>query len=444
MAQEYRHDADEGNLRRVLIALVLTGAFMVVEVVGGIISGSLALLADAGHMLTDTMALALAAAAFHVSKRPAGGSLTYGYQRFQILAAFVNGLSLLVIVGWIFFEAVERFITPREILGETMLLVAAAGLVVNIVAFAVLHSGDQENLNIRGAALHVAGDLLGSVAAMVAAVIIIYTGWTLIDPILSVAVAFLILRSAWTLVKRSSHVLLEGAPEWLDVEEMQTRIVDSVSGVRGIHHVHVWGLTPQKLMLTMHLDLEDSADSQSTVVREVKAFLQQEYGIGHSTADVRQRAVPLGVVEPVADDPLVADIEPEVVDVDLDLGPFRLADECTGPDGRGTMGTEHADQVLERMGGIDDILDDQDVLAFDVAAHVHDQPHGSRRRAAAIVARYGDELDRAGDCQFARQIGQENERALQHADQHELIGVGIVRGDLRREFAHARLDFFFA
>lgn len=286
MAQEYRHDADEGNLRRVLIALVLTGAFMVVEVVGGIISGSLALLADAGHMLTDTMALALAAAAFHVSKRPAGGSLTYGYQRFQILAAFVNGLSLLVIVGWIFFEAVERFITPREILGETMLLVAAAGLVVNIVAFAVLHSGDQENLNIRGAALHVAGDLLGSVAAMVAAVIIIYTGWTLIDPILSVAVAFLILRSAWTLVKRSSHVLLEGAPEWLDVEEMQTRIVDSVSGVRGIHHVHVWGLTPQKLMLTMHLDLEDSADSQSTVVREVKAFLQQEYGIGHSTIEV--------------------------------------------------------------------------------------------------------------------------------------------------------------
>ena len=167
-----------------------------------------------------------------------------------------------------------------------MLLVAAAGLVVNIVAFAVLHSGDQENLNIRGAALHVAGDLLGSVAAIVAAIIIIYTGWTLIDPILSVAVAFLILRSAWTLVKRSSHVLLEGAPEWLDVEEMQTRIVASISGVRGIHHVHVWGLTPQKLMLTMHLDLEDSADSQSRVVREVKAYLQQEYGIGHSTIEV--------------------------------------------------------------------------------------------------------------------------------------------------------------
>lgn len=286
MALDDRQGTDEGNLRRVLVALVLTGSFMVVEVVGGIISGSLALLADAGHMLTDTMALALAAAAFHVSKRPAGGSLTYGYQRFQILAAFVNGLSLLIIVGWILFEAVERLITPRDILGETMLLVAAAGLIVNIIAFAVLHSGDQNNLNIRGAALHVAGDLLGSVAAIVAAVVIIYTGWTLIDPILSVAVAFLILRSAWTLVKRSAHVLLEGAPEWLDVAEMQSRIIASITGVRGIHHVHVWGLTPQQLMLTMHLDLDDNADSQSRVVRDVKSLLKDEYGIGHSTIEV--------------------------------------------------------------------------------------------------------------------------------------------------------------
>ena len=150
-------------MRRVVIALILTGAFMVVEIIGGIISGSLALLADAGHMLTDTMALALAAVAFHVSKRPADRKLTFGYQRFQILAAFVNGLSLLFIVGWILFEALQRFLHPRDILGSTMLVVAVAGLVVNIVAFAILHSGDRENLNIRGAALDVAGDLLGSV-----------------------------------------------------------------------------------------------------------------------------------------------------------------------------------------------------------------------------------------------------------------------------------------
>jgi cobalt-zinc-cadmium efflux system protein len=280
------HGANSKNLRRVMIALVLTGTFMIVEIVGGIISGSLALLADAGHMLTDTMALALAAMAFHVSKRPPDGKLTFGYQRFQILAAFVNGLSLFAIVGWILFEAVDRFINPNEILGETMLVVAAAGFLVNLISFAVLHSGDQDNLNIRGAALHVTGDLLGSVAAIVAALVIIYTGWILIDPILSVAVAALILKSAWSLVKRSAHILLEGAPEWLDVQAMQERVVAAVPGVGEIHHVHIWGLTPQELMLTMHMSVTDDVESQSDVVRDTKQFMKDEYGIGHSTIEV--------------------------------------------------------------------------------------------------------------------------------------------------------------
>jgi cobalt-zinc-cadmium efflux system protein len=194
------------------IALVLTATFMVVEVIGGILSGSLALLADAGHMLTDTMALTLAAVAFGVSARPADSKRSYGYHRFQILAAFVNGLSLLLIVGWILIEAVRRLISPPDVMGKTMLIVASAGLLVNIVAFIILHGGDRENLNIRGAALHVAGDLLGSIAAIVAAIVIIFTAWMPIDPILSVVVALLILRSAWYLVKRSAHILLEGAP----------------------------------------------------------------------------------------------------------------------------------------------------------------------------------------------------------------------------------------
>ena len=273
-------------MRRVVIALLLTGSFMIVEVIGGVISGSLALLADAGHMLTDTMALGLAAMAFHVSKRPSDSRLTYGYRRFQILAAFVNGLSLLLIVGWILFEALQRFFEPQEVMGETMLTVAAIGLLVNIVAFAVLHTGDRENLNIRGAAIHVAGDLLGSVAAIVAAIIIIQTGWTPIDPILSVAVAALIMKSAWTLVKRSAHVLLEGAPEWLDVAEMQKHIVDGVPEVVGIHHVHVWGLTPQDLMLTMHVNLHDCRDDPTKVIPKVKAVLENVYGIGHSTIEI--------------------------------------------------------------------------------------------------------------------------------------------------------------
>jgi len=280
------HASTNSNMRRVTIALVLTGTFMIVEVIGGILAGSLALLADAGHMLTDTMALALAAVAFQVSKRPADARLTYGYQRFQILAAFVNGLSLLFIVGWILYEAFSRFVSPQEVLGKTMLVVAVAGLVVNIFAFIVLHGGDRENLNIRGAALHVAGDLLGSVAAIVAAVVIIYTGWMAIDPILSVAVAILILKSAWVLVKRSAHVLLEGAPEWMNVDEMQEGLVEQIPEVVSIHHVHVWGMTPQDLMLTMHVRVENHTANPTDIIRRVKALLRQDYGIGHSTVEI--------------------------------------------------------------------------------------------------------------------------------------------------------------
>jgi len=276
----------DSNIRRVQIALVLTGAFMIVEVVGGILSGSLALLADAGHMLTDTMALALCAFAFRVSSRPADSKRSYGYQRFQILAAFVNGLGLLLIVGWILYEAVRRLMAPPEVMGPMMLAVASAGLIVNIFAFIVLHGGDKDNLNIRGAALHVAGDLLGSVAAIAAAIVIIYTGWMPIDPILSVFVALLILRSAWHLVRRSAHILLEGAPEWLDQASMQSRLVERVPAINSIHHVHVWGLTQQHLMLTMHVALTGNPPDPTTVVRRIKGVLREEFGINHSTIEI--------------------------------------------------------------------------------------------------------------------------------------------------------------
>ncbi len=280
------HTNNDGNKRRVQIALVLTATFMVVEVIGGILSGSLALLADAGHMLSDTMALTLAAVAFGVSARPADSKRSYGYHRFQILAAFVNGLSLLLIVGWILIEAARRLISPPDVMGTTMLIVASAGLLVNIVAFIVLHGGDRENLNIRGAALHVAGDLLGSIAAIVAAIVIIVTAWMPIDPILSVVVALLILRSAWYLVKRSAHILLEGAPEWLDQDSMQNRLVERIPAINSIHHVHVWGLTPQHLMLTMHVALKDNPPDATAVVRRVKGILREDFGIRHSTIEI--------------------------------------------------------------------------------------------------------------------------------------------------------------
>ncbi len=276
----------KSDIKRVQVALALTGTFMLVEVAGGILSGSLALLADAGHMLTDTMALALSAIAFRVSSRPADAKRSYGYQRFQILAAFVNGLSLFVIVGWILIEAIQRILQPPVVMGQTMLIVAAAGLVINIIVFAVLHGGDQENLNMRGAALHVLGDLLGSVAAITAALIILSTGWMPIDPILSVGVAMLIFRSAWHLVKRSAHILLEGAPEWLDVDEMQSKIISSNPEVREIHHVHVWGLTPQHPMLTMHVAVRQIQSDTTATIRSIKDLLRNEYGINHSTIEV--------------------------------------------------------------------------------------------------------------------------------------------------------------
>ncbi|MBT5219663.1 MAG: cation transporter [Woeseia sp.] len=290
MSHDHHTHHDQGvsknNVTRVKLALVLTGVFTLVEFAGGIISGSLALLADAGHMLTDTFALGLAAFAFHVSARPADAKRSFGYHRFQIIAAFVNGLSILLIVAWIVFEAIQRLLEPPDVIGGTMLLVAIIGLVVNVVAFVILHGGDQENLNIRGAVLHVMGDLLGSVAAVAGAIVIIRTGWMPIDPILSLLVAALLLRSAWQLTRRSAHILLEGSPEWLDVQEMREKIVATVPAVLDIHHVHVWGLTPQHPILTMHVVLQEAPENPTAIVRCVKETLEAEFGVTHSTIEL--------------------------------------------------------------------------------------------------------------------------------------------------------------
>ena len=275
---------DTDSSRRTLWAMLLTGSFMIVEVVGGIVSGSLALLADAGHMLTDTAALALAWFAFRVATRPADAKRTYGYHRFQILIAFVNGLTLVAIVGWILIEATHRFFQPVEIIGGTMLLVAVLGLLVNIVAFWILHGGDRENLNLRGAAIHVVGDLLGSLAAIVAALVILWFDWPPIDPLLSVLVALLILRSAWSLLRKSAHILLEGKPDWLNIKDMREHLVQTVPELRNVHHVHVWSLTPQNLLLTMHAEVRVGID-QTRVLRDIKQTLNEEFGIAHATIE---------------------------------------------------------------------------------------------------------------------------------------------------------------
>ncbi|MBB3189675.1 cation diffusion facilitator family transporter [Halomonas cerina] len=283
-AHAHGHDSQ----RRLAWALLLTGGFMVAEVVGGILSGSLALLADAGHMLTDTAALALAWFAARISCRPADDKRTYGYHRVQILAAFVNGLTLIAIVAWIVVEAIRRLLSPVAVLGTPMLVIAVLGLVVNVVVFVILHLGDRDNLNIRGAALHVLGDLLGSVAAIVAAGVILTTGWMPIDPLLSLLVAALILRSAWKLTRESGHILLEGAPKELDVAHIAREVPARLPAVRDVHHVHAWSLTPARHLLSLHATLEEGADREATLVA-IKAVLAEEFGVEHATIQLERR-----------------------------------------------------------------------------------------------------------------------------------------------------------
>ena len=278
------------NRRRLTIALCITGVFTVVEIVGGLLTRSLALLADAGHMLTDTVALGLAVFAFTISSKPADSRRSFGYHRMQILAAFVNGMTLLAIVIWIMVEAIQRLLDPPQVLGGAMLYVAVAGLLVNIAAFFVLHGGDQHNLNMRGAALHVLGDLLGSIAAIVAAIVILRTGWMPIDPLLSIVVALLIFRSAVFIVRRSAHILLEGTPEGLDIEKMKARIVETVPGVIDVHHVHAWGLTQEKLLLTMHVRLREPTEEPGEQIRAIKTLLKREFNIEHTTIEVESRS----------------------------------------------------------------------------------------------------------------------------------------------------------
>ncbi|MEX1080884.1 MAG: cation diffusion facilitator family transporter [Halofilum sp. (in: g-proteobacteria)] len=279
------HHHHHGDRWRLLAAMLLTGTFMVAEVIGGFITGSLALLADAGHMLTDTVALALAWVAFVLTDRPADHKRTFGYHRWPVLAAFVNGLALLGIVVWISFEAVQRLLDPQPILGGTMLMIAVGGLVVNIVAFALLHGGDRDNLNLRGAALHVLGDLLGSAGAIIAAGVIMTTGWTPIDPLLSLFVALLLVRSAWYLLRQSGHVLLEGAPYWIDPHTVERELPAAVAGVCDVHHVHVWSLSPERPMMSLHARATGEVD-HDRVVSGTKRFLRERFGIEHTTLQV--------------------------------------------------------------------------------------------------------------------------------------------------------------
>ncbi|MGN6583222.1 MAG: cation diffusion facilitator family transporter [Rhizobiaceae bacterium] len=273
-----------GDKQRMLIAACLTGAFMVAEALAGFFVGSLALLADAGHMLTDSVSLGFAWYAFHLAGRPATSAHTYGFDRVKTLVAYSNGLAIFFIAAWIVVEAVGRFASPEKVLGVPMLIVAAVGFAVNVGIFFVLHGGDRENLNMRGAIIHVAGDLLGSLAAIVAAAVIIATGWYPIDPILSVLVAVVIFAAAGRLMRDAGRVLLEGVPRSIDRDEIARDLATNIRGVRGVHHVHVWSLDGSKNIATLHALLEDGADAYEATVA-IKARLAHSHKIGHATVE---------------------------------------------------------------------------------------------------------------------------------------------------------------
>ncbi|HYH17418.1 MAG TPA: cation diffusion facilitator family transporter [Azospirillum sp.] len=277
--------------RRLLLVMLMTGGLMVAEFVGGLISGSLALMADAGHMLTDTLALALAWMAFRLGRRPTDARRSFGYHRLQVLAAFVNGLMLFAIAGWIVVEAAQRLMEPEPVMGGTMLAIAVLGLAGNIVGFLVLHRGDRDNLNVRGALLHVLGDLLGSIGAIAAAGVILATGWTPVDPILSVLVAALILKGAWTVVRQSTHILVEGTPTGIDPDAVRRALCDAAPEVRDIHHVHVWSLTAERTLMTLHAVVTPGADHDA-VLTALRTALRQRFGIDHATVQIETGECP--------------------------------------------------------------------------------------------------------------------------------------------------------
>ena len=277
------------NETRMGIAALLTGGFMFVELAGGIIANSLALIADAGHMLTDFAALALAWFAFRLARRPADWKRTYGFDRFQVLVAFTNGLALFVIAAWIVYEAIHRLLSVDALVGGGMMVVfGIAGLLVNVIAFLLLRGADRENLNVRGAAVHILGDLLGSVAALIAGGVILATGWTPIDPLLSIVVALIILRSGWFVVTESAHILLEGAPQELDTRDIAPDLVANVAGVKDVHHIHVWSITQSRRMATLHAVINDATQIDDAV-KGIKSRLKETFNLDHATVEVECR-----------------------------------------------------------------------------------------------------------------------------------------------------------
>lgn len=279
---------DTENQRKVMIAALLTASYMLVEIIGGWWVGSLALMADGVHMLTDAAALLIAWWGFYVGSRPPNERYTFGYQRFQIITAFVNALFLLVIVVGIIAYAIERFINPEPIMGREMFIIALIGLINNLVVFLILHSGDKRNMNMRGAALHFLGDTLNSVAVIIAAIVIYYTGWVWLDPILSIFVSLVIGYHAWHLLMESGHILMEGVPAGYELEAIKNDLQKKFPFLTDIHHLHLWAIAEDQVMMSLHAKTDLDHINDATLAK-VKKYLHDQHGVHHVTLQLESR-----------------------------------------------------------------------------------------------------------------------------------------------------------
>lgn len=279
---------DGGKNKKILKwTFFLIAGFMIVEVIGGIMTNSLALLSDAGHMLSDAAALALSYVALSIGQRTATAQKTFGYRRFEIFAALINGLTLIGISLYIFYEAIQRFSDPPTVASTGMLIIATLGLLVNIGAAFILQRGDNENLNVKSAFLHVLGDILGSIGAITAALLILFFGWNLADPIASMIVAVLIIISGYRVVRDSFHILMESAPEHLQSEDVKAKLM-TIEEVEEITDLHIWSITSDFLSLTCHVIVVQEADEQ-IVLRKIQTLLHDEFDLHHMTIQIEKK-----------------------------------------------------------------------------------------------------------------------------------------------------------
>jgi cobalt-zinc-cadmium efflux system protein len=289
MAHRHSHSHDHsqehsrsGAHRHLFIAFAITSAFMFIEAVGGWLFNSLALLADAGHMLTDAGALGISLLALRLGARPPSATHTFGFRRSEILAAFINGLALWAIVGVILREAVERFRDPPPVAAQGMIVVAVLGLMVNLLSISLLHGHKDESLNIRGAFLHVVADSLGSAGAILAGVAIFFTGWFWLDPLVSLAICLLILWSSWKLIRDSVHILLLGVPAHLDYRQVEQEILRH-RGVCCLYDLHLWTISSHQEALSAHVVVPEGFGRRKELLQEIIAGLRQRFGIEHAT-----------------------------------------------------------------------------------------------------------------------------------------------------------------